>query len=106
MSSARSPRECPSTSTSYRLVRSPRAYSPKSTARAPGALTNRLMFLSIRPLFAELILQGVKRVELRRVRPATHPGTLVLLYASSPTMKLVGICEIESILESTPEDVW
>jgi predicted transcriptional regulator len=30
----------------------------------------------------------------------------VLLYATSPAMQLVGICEIDSIVEGPPEDIW
>ena len=68
--------------------------------------SDRVLFLSLRPHFADLIMTGVKTVELRRHRPRTAPGTLVLLYASSPERQLVGTCVIDEIGEATPSDLW
>lgn len=67
---------------------------------------NPALFLSLRPRFAELLLSGAKTVELRRVRPAVCPGTTVLLYASSPAMKLVGQAEVNNIRVSSVAQIW
>lgn len=67
---------------------------------------NPALFLSLRPRFAELLLSGAKTVELRRVRPAVSAGTTVLLYASSPTMKLVGRAEVAEISMSPLSQIW
>lgn len=67
---------------------------------------SRTLLVSIRPRFAELLLDGTKTVELRRTRPQTPPGTPVLLYASSPVMQLVGEATVERVDHGNPEDVW
>ena len=43
----------------------------------------RVMLLSIRPSHADNILAGLKRVELRRMKPHIVEGQLVALYALS-----------------------
>jgi predicted transcriptional regulator len=64
-----------------------------------------VLFVSIKPRFAEKILAGEKSVELRRVRPlVAAPGTLVVFYASSPTCEVVGTGRIEAI--DSPNAIW
>jgi predicted transcriptional regulator len=66
-----------------------------------------VLFVSIKPRFAEKILAGEKSVELRRVRPSVAaPGTLVVFYASSPTCEVVGTGLIEAIDIDTPTAIW
>lgn len=64
------------------------------------------MFLSIRPRFAELILSGVKSVELRRVRPKVIEGDLILLYASSPVRELIGVCTVSRVEVAPVSELW
>lgn len=64
------------------------------------------LFLSLRPRYAELLLAGQKSVELRRIRPVAPEGSLVLLYASSPAMTLVGQAEVERIEVAALDQVW
>lgn len=45
-------------------------------------------------------------MELRRVRPDVAPGTSVLLYASSPTMKLVGRAEVAEVKVAPTSQIW
>ncbi len=59
--------------------------------RDPLAMSDdRSLLVSVKPVYARLILAGSKTVELRRVRPNAVPGCQVLIYASSPTMEMVG----------------
>ena len=67
---------------------------------------DRVLFLSLRPAYADLILSGEKTVELRRHRPRTLPGTLILVYASSPARRVVGTCIIDHIGIDTPLEIW
>src|SRR3954470_16031315 len=67
---------------------------------------NSALFLSLRPRFAELLLSGAKSIELRRVRPAVAEGTSVLLYASSPAMKLVGRAEVAEVQVAPVAQIW
>ncbi len=64
------------------------------------------MLLSVHPRFATAILAGTKTVEVRRQRVAAPPGTPVLLYATAPTMAIVGMARIASVQVATPREVW
>ncbi|MFF4571430.1 ASCH domain-containing protein [Streptomyces sp. NPDC001410] len=64
------------------------------------------MLLSAHPRFATAILAGGKTVEVRRQRVAAPPGTPVLLYATPPTMALVGMARIASVHVASPKEVW
>lgn len=64
------------------------------------------VLLSVKPRFAEAILAGVKKFEFRRVlfrRP--HIKTIVL-YASSPTCKVVGEFTLDEVLSLDPDSLW
>lgn len=66
-----------------------------------------VLFVSIKPRFAEKILGGEKSVELRRVRPnEAIAGTLVVLYASSPICEVVGTGRVREIEEASPTAIW
>lgn len=67
---------------------------------------SEFLFLSLRPEYAELLLEEVKTVELRRIRPRAPVGTRVLLYAASPQCELVGTCRVADIGEATPDTIW
>lgn len=64
------------------------------------------LLLSIRPHFADAIIEGRKTIELRRTRPNISPGTCVLLYASAPRMAVVASARVTSILEDEPANIW
>lgn len=66
----------------------------------------KVLLISIRPRFAELILAGTKTVELRRVRPAVEEGDRVLLYASSPLRELIGSCTVAAVDVGSADEVW
>lgn len=64
------------------------------------------MLLSVHPRFATAILAGSKTVEVRRQRVAAPPGTPVFLYATAPTMAIVGMARIASVQVASPREVW
>lgn len=64
------------------------------------------MLLSVHPRFATAILAGSKTVEVRRQCVASPPGTPVLLYATAPTMAIVGMARLSSIQVASPREVW
>jgi predicted transcriptional regulator len=71
------------------------------------AIDQPVLFVSIKPRFAEKILSGEKSVELRRVRPCdAGPGTLVVFYASSPKREVVGTGRVEEIDVGSPTAIW
>jgi len=67
----------------------------------------RDVVLSIKPQFAEPILEGRKTIELRRRFPIDVPnGTRALIYTSSPTRALTGFANIEGVVKQPPEALW
>lgn len=68
--------------------------------------SERALLLSVHPRFATAILAGDKTVEVRRQRVAAPPGTPVVLYATAPTMALVGTARIAAVQVGTPREVW
>lgn len=69
-------------------------------------MTERALLLSLRPRFAEAILDGEKTTELRRRPINAQPGTWVILYASAPTMAIVGIARLGNIEATEPDEAW
>lgn len=67
---------------------------------------DRVMLLSVRPRYAESILAGTKRAEIRRQRPGILPGTPVIIYATKPLGAVVGTANIDRICEGIPSDLW
>ena len=69
-------------------------------------LADRALLLSLKPVYANLILEGTKSVELRHVRPRAQPGTLAIVYASTPVRAVVGTCAVKSIGQEHPDVIW
>jgi predicted transcriptional regulator len=68
---------------------------------------SRDVVFSIRPTHAEKILAGRKTVELRRrFADSIKPGTLALIYTTSPTRALTGFARIRAVERLTLNDLW
>ena len=63
------------------------------------------VFLSIKPEFAEKILNGTKRYEFRKQNFSKNVETVVI-YATKPVGKIVGEFKLKAVLEGTPEQIW
>lgn len=61
--------------------------------------------LSIKPIYADAILEGRKQVEFRR-KVFKKAVDRVFIYSSSPTKEIVGYFTIEEIIEETPKSLW
>lgn len=70
---------------------------------APGA--GRVAVMSIRPQYAEAILDGTKLVEFRKRRLAPDVTT-VLIYATMPVGRVVGAFEVAGYDIASPSSVW
>jgi predicted transcriptional regulator len=68
--------------------------------------THRTLLLSLRPRFADTILSGAKTVELRRRPINAQPHTPIILYASNPTMAIVGTARLGEVHAHTPAAAW
>jgi predicted transcriptional regulator/transcriptional regulator with XRE-family HTH domain len=68
---------------------------------------SRDVLFSIRPAHAEKILTGNKTVELRRrFASAVTPGTLALIYSTSPTSALTGSARIKAVQCTDLTTLW
>lgn len=63
------------------------------------------VLLSLKPRFAEAILAGEKTFEFRRAL-FRRPVTNVVIYASSPTRKVVGEFTIDEVLFLSLDALW
>jgi predicted transcriptional regulator len=64
------------------------------------------ILLSIKPEFAEKILQGEKHYEFRKVLPKATGVKTIVIYATLPLGKVVGEFDIDEILSDTPRNIW
>lgn len=64
------------------------------------------VLLSIKPEFAEKILNGSKRFEFRKGAFKKNDAKTVVIYATMPIGKIVGQFHIEEILSDSPESLW
>lgn len=64
------------------------------------------VLLSISPCYANAILDGSKRYELRR-RVFRDPAVdCVFLYSTVPEKKVVGLFQVREIVVASPRDLW
>ena len=65
------------------------------------------LILSVHPKHAAKIFAGIKKVELRRIRPKNLAnGTLALIYVTSPVRSLVGAFKVSNVVERPLGDLW
>ncbi len=65
----------------------------------------KVAFLPIKPVYAERLINGTKRFEFRR-RPMSADVTHIVVYASSPYKRILGIVEVTSIERGSVRSVW
>ena len=63
------------------------------------------ILLSINPNHVENILNGTKRYEFRKIACKRHVDK-ILIYSTTPIMKVVGEAEVEDVLIDKPEAIW
>lgn len=64
------------------------------------------VLLSIKPQFANAILEGTKLFELRRKIFRDKDVRRIVIYASSPVRRVVGEFSIDSVLAHEPTKLW
>jgi predicted transcriptional regulator len=64
------------------------------------------VLLSIKPEYAEKILNGTKRFEYRKAAPRNQAVRTMVLYATQPIGKVVGEVEIAGVLREGPDVLW
>ncbi|XFC40200.1 ASCH domain-containing protein [Stenotrophomonas indicatrix] len=64
------------------------------------------VLLSIKPEYAEKILDGRKRFEFRKALPKAQGITTVVIYATMPVGKIIGEFEVDRCISHKPKDLW
>lgn len=76
--------------------------------RLKGLSTNGvsvIAFMPIRPIYAEKIVSGDKLYEFRKAA-IRDDLTHIIIYASSPVKKIIGVAEVERVKISSPTTIW
>lgn len=60
---------------------------------------------SIKPKYAQKILSGQKKFELRRL-PCKKEISSIIIYETSPTCLVVGEVKVARLIKQKPEDLW
>lgn len=63
------------------------------------------ILLSINPEHVKNIFNGNKYYEFRKIE-CKRKVDKIIIYSTSPIMKVVGEADVEEILKATPEEVW
>ena len=64
------------------------------------------ILMPIKPQFVEKILSGNKKYEYRKIKAKKNNTNKMIIYATSPVMKVVAEVSIEEVLEDFPEKIW
>lgn len=64
------------------------------------------VLLSIKPEYAEKILQGKKKFEFRKSIFKNTSVRTVVIYATMPVGKIVGEFDFDEVLSDTPSVIW
>lgn len=64
------------------------------------------VLMSIKPKYAQAILSGEKKMELRRCIPRIKPRDIIVFYESSPIQRITFYCEISEIIIMPPKELW
>jgi Uncharacterized conserved protein len=63
------------------------------------------ILISIKPEFVESIMNGEKDFEFRKVE-CKRVVDKIIIYSTSPVMKVVGEADVEEVLVNSPEEIW
>ena len=66
----------------------------------------RPLIISLKPYYADMLFEGLKKVELRRRIASQISNRDVFIYVSSPVRELRGGFRVGQVWEGSPEDVW
>lgn len=66
----------------------------------------KYVLMSIKPQYARLIRSGEKTVELRKKAPKIKKGDIIVIYESTPVMKITSYCEIAETISMKKEELW
>ena len=67
---------------------------------------SRPLLFSVKPNYAGLIFEGLKKVELRRRIASSMENRYVFVYVSSPAKQLRGGFRVGQVWSGAPEEIW
>ena len=65
-----------------------------------------VLFLSVKPEFANKIINGDKTIELRKVKPKIKNDDIVIIYSTSPVKAVIAIGRIKGVFFDNPNIIW
>lgn len=68
-------------------------------------MSTSIVLISIHPEYAQKILAGEKKLEFRR-RWTRQPVKTLILYATAPIQRIVGIATVGGVTQGTPNELW
>lgn len=69
-------------------------------------MDNRSILISVKEIYAQQIVIGRKRVELRKSFPTSKEGSRVYIYIPAPNKKIIGYFDIEKINKMPLATLW
>ena len=64
------------------------------------------VLFSLKPKFADLVLSGRKKVEVRNRAVHLKPDTRVWIYATRPRSRVVAVANLANVVVDDPESIW
>lgn len=64
------------------------------------------VLLSIKPKFAESIINGRKKYEFRKNNFSKRDINCIYIYSTSPVKKIIGFFKINNIIKDSPSALW
>lgn len=64
------------------------------------------ILMPINPCYVEEILSGRKKYEYRKIKAKKNNIDKMIIYSTSPVMRIVAEVEVDEIIEDTPEKLW
>lgn len=69
-------------------------------------MDDRNILISVKEIYAQQIVLGRKRVELRKSFPTTKEGSRVYIYIPAPSKEIIGYFDIEKINKMPLATLW
>ncbi len=64
------------------------------------------ILMSINPEYVDEILVGRKKYEYRKIKAKRNHVDKIIIYCTSPVMKVVAEIDVLGVIEDKPENVW